>query len=277
MDENLKILIQQEIDGANSPEDSARLQSILESDKNAREFYLQLIKLSSGLSHLKFSGHISDSIAKNVMSEISKSKPSGLKPVQKLSNKKWIGIVAAAAVLLIVALFAYNVPQPEISDVKGTIGVNDENEKETVSEKIDKPEIEQLQHSDSFGTLITSKNFQHVSANDKLTELITSQEFLTLKSDPDFIRFTSKGANTELIENFETTKIPTDSEYTVLFSGKAFQTLISDYNLAEAMAHSQFRSIVQNEDFTELLSNPTFVELLRSGKIHNWMNDRNEL
>lgn len=269
MDEHLNILIQQEIDGANTPEESAELHSILEKDEHAREVYKQFDTLSNDLSGLKFSSTVPASISENVMSEISKSKQ---------SRKNWIGIAAAAAVLFIVALFAYNLPQPETTDVKGTIGLNNEYQnEERASEKSELSELEELQQKASFATLIDSPNFQSVSANNKLTTIIASQEFQMLSSDPQFIRFISNEANAHLITHFKSSEFPNDSEYAALFKRYAFQSLVSEYDLTTAMSYSEFRLLVQNEHFIALIQNPAFIKLLRSGKISERHNENQDL
>jgi cell fate (sporulation/competence/biofilm development) regulator YlbF (YheA/YmcA/DUF963 family) len=274
MKDSINILIQQEIDGTNTPEESEELRLILDRDEDARAIYHQFKQLNTNLSELKFSGNVPDIISTNVMKSISHKADSSTKVKGILSGNKVAGLFAAAAILLIIALFAYNLPQPEITQVTGTIGLNGETQERysitgdaTGKSLTAKSEaFQELLQNSAFIYLMESSELQEAARNKQITRLLGSSEFIKLGSDPQFIRIVSNTDYIPLLETLDITGIPDDSGFSSLFKMPEFQTLIVAYDLPLVMNKTEFNSLIVNKHFTELLRGSTITELMHSAE-----------
>jgi hypothetical protein len=243
-------LIQREIDGLNTPEESARFRSLMAVDPPP---YLRRAIL--------------ESLPKNATS---------LRSQRRLITEAFMTrktLIYAGAVVAIVILGASFVTGfPPLGGVSGTIGGDPPGVQQAAryhgrtmtaaDVTLDNPEVKALLQNDQVLRLVKSDVFREVMNNAAFRELQASAAFRELQSSEAYRNLMSSEAFRDLQAN---------AAYRDLMSSEAARDLQSNAAYRELMSNAAYRDLQANASFRELQSSAAYRELMSSAAYRELM------
>ena len=244
-------LIQREIEGVNTPEESARFRSLMNVDPPP---------------HLRQA--ILESLPKPV-----KSFRSQLRLITEALMTKKAMIYAAAAVAIVILGASFVTGFPPLGDVAGTMGdppvvlqaARYRGRTMTSADvTLDIPEVKALLQNDQILRLVKSDVFREVMNNAAFRELQSSAAYRELQSSEAYRSVMSSEAFRDLQNN---------EAYRNLMSSEAARDLQSNAAYRELMSNEAYRDLQSNEAFRELQSSAAYRELMSSAAYRELMSN----
>ena len=297
-------LIHREIDGENTPEESAEVQKLVQTQPEALALMASLRSLDALFREVPDRvppPRVTQSIY-DAMSLDSKASPAALHAqgttqlITKWAIQQWngvtnlmeksmltkrvlIGVTTAVAVVAIIGYIVVDY-KPSVYDA-GTVGAGTAItgvEKagrfrgHTLTEKditLSNPAIGALFQNDKVLKLVKSEAFHEAMNNETFRELTSSEQFRELESSPAFHDLQTSEAFQSLLQS--------DASYNVLLvashEANHDASAVAKNDVSHVLSSETYREILNSEAYHEITNNPAFHDMLKSDAFLNVLNN----
>ena len=289
-------LIQREIDGENTPEESIVVRELVESHPEALSLMTSLRSLDALLREVPDRAtplHVVQKIH-NAMPSSPRASLHVQEPQQTFTGwltKQWngvtnlmeevmspkkaliIGTTAVAAIAIIgQALVGYT---PSVFDA-GTIGAGDgmsgvqqagRYKGKPMSEKdvtLSNPQIQALFQNDQVLKLVKSDVFREAMRDESFRELQSSEAFQRLMSSDAYRVLMSNEAYQRLMASEAYQQLMSNEAYHRLMSSEAYQQLMSNEAYRETMAKAVDRQVLQSDAYRAVMANEAYRTVMKT-------------
>jgi hypothetical protein len=244
-------LIQREIDGVNTPEESALFRSLMEVEPPV---------------HLRRA--ILASLPKPVHSIRSQ-----LRLITEALMSRRTMIYAGAGVAIVILIVSAVADFPPLGGTAGTMGdppgvqqaARYRGRTMTAADvTLDNPEVKALLQNDQILRLVKSDVFRDVMNNESFRELQSSEAYQQLMSTEAFRELQSSEAYQQLMATESFRELQSSEAYQQLMSSAAYREAKSSEAYQQLMSSEAFRELQSSEAFRELRSNEAYQQLMSS-------------
>jgi hypothetical protein len=274
-------LIQQEIDGANTPEGSAAVRLLIEQDPEARAMAAELRRVAGLFAQVaerappaRLKRAILDALphpARASPGALLRWAALGLRAVTKsmeepIMTRKalLIGSAAAAVVIVVAGLITGFPPVSRIAATIGGVQPAARYHGKVMTEadvSLKNPEIQALFQNDQVLHLVQSDVFREVMENDAFRKLMASDAFRELQEQDAFRKLMASDAFRELQEQDAFRKVQSSEAMRELQENDAFRKVMESDAFRKVMASEAFRELQANEAFRKVMENDAFRDL----------------
>lgn len=300
-------LIQQEVDGANSPADQAACRELLARDPDAWALATELTALAAqlsaagerapppGLRHAILERYATQSRAspaaaphRSGLAALVQSVVSQLKSIPTLLEETMAkkALIIGTTAVAVIAIIGYSIGgyPPSGSEI-GTIGAGDEisgvqrasrYRGRTMNESdvsLTNPDIQLIFQNHEVLTLVKSDVFREAMNNDAFRELQSNEAFRELMRGDAFRELMKGEAFRELMNNEAFRELANSEAFRDLAKSEAFRELASSEAFRELQSSDAFRELANNEAFRELQKSEAFRELANNDAFRAAMNN----
>lgn len=296
-------LIHREIDGANTPEQSAEVRKLVETHPEAHALMSSLRDLDSLFRQLpehETPAHVRDDLKHTVLLNLKApqyERVQGATPsITRWASEQWNGVInfmgefmltkkvliigtTAVAVIAIIgqAVVGY---QPSVFDA-GTVGAGDGmsgvQQAGRYKGKIDEtvtlssPEIQALFQDDQVLKLIQSEVFRNTMRNDTFRNLLASDVFAQLMAAPSFQELMRNSSYQQLMADANYQELSRRAEFQALMANANYQAMMADANVRNLFANANYSQLMKNDTYRNLTANETFRNLMANQTFRNLM------
>src|SRR6267378_252022 len=283
-------LIQQEIDGANTPEGSAAVRSLMEQDPEARAMADELRRVAGlfgQVAEREPPARLKRAIL-NALPQPARASPGallrwaaqGLRLVTKsmeepiMTRKAVLIGSAAAAVVIVVAGIITGFPP--IFNKAGTIGGIGGVEQAAryrgramteADVTLKNPEIQALLQNDQVLQLVKSEAFREVMQNASFHALQANAAYRELAASAAYQQLQANPAFHELLASAAFQRLAVSSAYQQLQANAAFRTLEANAAFQQLQANAAFQQLQASAAFQQLQASEAFRVLSQSAAL----------
>jgi hypothetical protein len=265
-------LIQREIDGANTPDESVACRALLDAQPEARVLAAelrQLTQLFEGVAEREPPPRLKRAILAGLPRPRILKWRLGTERMGAIMTKKAM-LIGSAAVATVVVVASLVTGFPPLTGGAGTIGAGDppagvqqaaryKGRSMTGADvTLQSPEVQALLQNDQILHLIQSDAFRQVMSNAAYRELMSSEAYRQLLANESFRELQAKGALREA-QSAEAMR--------ELQSSEAFRQLQSNAAFRQLQANEMFRQLQSNELFRQLQANDAFRAIARDAQM----------
>jgi len=300
-------LIQQEVDGANSPADQAACRELLARDPDAWALATELTALAAqlsaagerapppGLRHAILERYATQSRASPApakhpsgLAALVQSVVSQLKSIPTLLEETMAkkALIIGTTAVAVIAIIGYSIGgyPPSGSEI-GTIGAGDEisgvqrasrYRGRTMNESdvsLTNPDIQLIFQNHEVLTLVKSEVFREAMRDDAFRELQSNEAFRELMRGDAFRELMRGDAFRELMNNEAFRELSNSEAFRDLANSEAFRELANNDAFRAAMNNEAFRDAMSMEAFREAMSNDAFREAMSNDAFREVMSN----
>ena len=299
-------LIHSEIDGENTPEASAEVRKLVETQPEALALMTSLQGLDAIFSQVPDRApppHLIQRIH-NAMPLNSRASPKdahaqgSTQTITGWLTQQWTGatnfmgelmstkkiLIGATTAVAAIAIIGYALvgSEPSIFDA-GTIGSGDgmggvtkaERYKgKTISEKdvtLSNPQIMALFQNDQVLKLVKSDVFRELMSSEAYHELMSSEAYQNLMSSEAYQDLMSSEAYQDLMSSEAYQDLMSNDAYLQLMSSEAYQELMSNETYQQLLSSETYQALMKNEAYLQLMKDDAFQNLMSSEAYQNLM------
>jgi hypothetical protein len=274
-------LIQREIDGANTPDESVACRALLDAQPEARVLAAelrQLTQLFEGVAEREPPPHLKRAILAGLPRPRILKWRLGTERMGAIMTKKAM-LIGSAAVATVVVVASLVTGFPPLTGGAGTIGAGDSiagvqqaaryrgRSMTQADVKLDSPEVQALLQNDQVLRLVQSDAFRQVMNNEAFRELQSSEMYRELMSSEAYRELQSSESFRELQAKGAFREAQSAEMMRELQSNEAFRQLQSNEAFRKLQSNEAFRALQSNEAFRALQSNEAFRAISRDARM----------
>jgi hypothetical protein len=257
MDPHIRTLIEDSVDGLNTPEQDAELQVLLAQQAEARQYYEFLKQVPAGfkrLAHHYPTIDVADAVVSKITS--SASSPQQLARIHPMPLKiSPLHIIVAASILFAVAFGSYYAgTQSNAAQSEETFG--------TMGDGVQKAKRYRQSPIKDKDVILENQQYQKVFQSDQFMKLVKSGQLTQLAALPEFQAVIF---NSAIVQLFSTPGLAD------LAMQPGFGDMVSQLNFT-AMYTNEFQQMTQDLNFVAAFSNPELKAFLNSPEVQGLQN-----
>src|SRR6266540_3261730 len=277
-------LIQQEIDGANTPAGSAAVRSLLAQDPEARAMAAELRRVAAlfgEVAEREPPARLKRAIL-DALPQPARASPGGLLPwvaqalrfvttslEEPIMTRKavLIGSTAAAVVLVVAGILTGFPPGSRDAGTIGGVQPAARYHGKVMTEadvSLKNPEIQALFQNDQILHLVRSDAFRQVMASDAFRQLQANAAFRQLMESDAFRQLMENDLYRQLQDNELYRQLQADEAFRQLQANAAFRQLQAQHAFRQMQSAAAMRQLQENDLYRQLLANEAFRQLQES-------------
>ncbi len=265
-------LIQQEIDGANTPEGSAAVRSLMEQDPEARAMTAELRRVAGlfgQVAQREPPARLKRAIL-DALPQPARASPGALlrwaaqalrlvtKPMEEPIMTRKAVLIGSAAVAVVIVAAGIITGFPPGSRDAGTIGgvqpaARYHGKVMTEADvSLKNPEIQALFQNDQVLHLVRSDAFQQLMANDAFRQLQASEAFRQLQANAAFRQLQAQDAFRQMQSSDAMRQLQANDAFRQVMASAAFRQVMASDAYRQILASDAFRQLQAAEAFRSL-------------------------
>jgi hypothetical protein len=268
-------LIQQEIDGANTPEGSAALRSLMEQDPEARAMAAELRRVATLFAQVaerEPPARLKRAIL-DALPQPARASPGALlrwaaqklrlvsKPTEEAIMTRKAVLIGSAVVAIVIVVAGIITGFPPLGRDAGTIGGVEPAARyhgRVMTEadvSLKNPEIQALFQNDQILHLVRSDAFRQVMQNQAFHALMASDAYRQIAASQAYQQLMASQAYQQLMAS---------QTYQQLMASQAFRDLQANAAYQQLMARQAFRDLQANAAYQQLMASQAYQQLMAS-------------
>ena len=285
-------LIHREIDGANTPEESAAFRWLMEGHPEARVLAAemrQVTRLLDGVGEREPPPHLRRAIlealptpARASPNPIARWTGSQLRLITTLMEEfmtRKTMIYGGAALAIVIVIVSVVTDFPPLGGAAGTMGDPPGVQQAaryrgramtSADVTLDNPEIKallqndqilRLVRSDVFRQVMNNAAFRELQSSEAYREIMTSEAYRVLMSSEAFRELQSSTAYRELMSSEKNRELQSSEAYREIMSSEAYRELQTNEAFRELQSSEAYRVLMSSEAYRVLMSSEAYREL----------------
>src|SRR5690242_10391706 len=277
-------LIQQEIDGANTPEGSAALRSLMEQDPEARAMAAELRRVATLFAQVaerEPPARLKRAIL-DALPQPARASPGALlrwaaqklrlvsKPTEEAIMTRKAVLIGSAVVAIVIVVAGIITGFPPLGRDAGTIGGVEPAARyhgRVMTEadvSLKNPEIQALFQNDQILHLVRSDAFRQVMQNQAFHALMASDAYRQIATSQAYQQLMASQAYQQLMASQAFRDLQANAAYQQLMASQAFRDLQANAAYQQLMASQAYQQLMASQAFRDLQANAAYQQLMAS-------------